>query len=329
MNGVKHMSNAAEAVETAPDNIVSIRAATPAARRLHVVLAFFAIYVIWGSTYLAIRYAVETIPPLYAAGFRHLIAGSILLIWALAKGVRPTSAQFRASVVIGFFFFLLGHGSLHWAERVVPSGFASLLIAIEPIFVFLLSSMAARTWRLNGMLVAGILLGLAGVGVLVGGVAVEASTPGSMWGAIAVIVGAFSWSVGVIYSRRSRLSGSPLLLSALSLLSGSAMLLITATVVGEAKGFSLSRVTPKSWIALGYLIIFGSVIAFTAYNWLLEHYSPTLVATHTYVNPVVAVLLGWAYGGEVLTLKVVLAAAMVIGAVVLADRGTNKLHRLV
>ena len=112
--------------------------------RIRVALAFLAIYVIWGSTYLAIRYAVETIPPLYTAGFRHLVAGSVLLIWALAKGQRPTWAQVRASVVIGFFFFLLGHGSLHWAEQFVPSGLASLLIAIEPIIVFLMSSAAAR-----------------------------------------------------------------------------------------------------------------------------------------------------------------------------------------
>jgi drug/metabolite transporter (DMT)-like permease len=323
------MSDSVQAVANAPSNAISIQTGAPAARRLHVILAFFAIYVIWGSTYLAIRYAVETIPPLYAAGIRHLIAGSILLIWALAKGMRPTRAQLRASVVIGFLFFLVGHGSLHWAETVVPTGLASLLIAIEPIFVFLLSSMAARSWRLNGMLAVGILLGLVGVAVLVGGVARDASTPGRLWGTIAILVGAFSWSVGIIYSRRSRLSGNPLLLSALSLLSGSVMLLFAATVFGEAKGFSMAHVTPKSWIALGYLIVFGSVIAFTAYNWLLEHYSPTLVATHTYVNPIVAVLLGWTFGGEALTAKVALAAAMVVGAVVLVDRGTNRLHKLV
>jgi drug/metabolite transporter (DMT)-like permease len=299
------------------------------ARRLHIILAFFAIYVIWGSTYLAIRFTIETIPPLYTAGFRHLCAGTILLLWALAKGMRPTSAQIRASIVIGFFFFLVGHGSLHWAEKVVPSGQASLLIAIEPIYVFLLSSLVARIWKLNSMLVAGILLGLAGVGLLVGGVAGgEAGMPGSTLGTVAILIGALSWSIGIIYSRKSHLSGNPVLLSALSLLSGSAMLLLTGMLAGESKGFSFAQVTTKSWLAFAYLVLFGSVVAFTAYNWLLEHYSPTLVATHTYVNPVVAVLLGWAYGGEALTLKVVLAAAMVVGAVVLVDRGTNKLHHL-
>jgi drug/metabolite transporter (DMT)-like permease len=292
--------------------------------RVRIVLCFLAIYVIWGSTYLAIRYAVETIPPLYTAGIRHLCAGSILLAWALAKGLRPTKAQIRASVVIGFLFFLVGHGSLHWAERIVPSGLASLLIAVEPIFVFLLSCAAGRTWKLNWLLVAGILLGLVGVGILVRGT-ILAPQHGMAVGAAVILIGAFSWSAGIIYSRRSRLSGSPLLLSALSLLSGSVMLLVTGTLFGEAHGFSFSDVSRRSWLGLAYLIVFGSIITFTAYNWLLEHYSPTLVATHTYVNPVVAVLLGWAYGGETLSLRVALAAALVVLAVVLVDQGTGRL----
>ena len=311
---------------TAPTEALTTTTAKVPAKRLFVILSFLSIYVIWGSTYLAIRYAVETIPPLYTAGIRHLTAGTILLAWALAKGLYPTWAQIRASVVIGFFFFLVGHGLLHWAERVMPSGLASLLIAIEPIMVFLLSSIAARTWRLNGMLLAGILLGLGGVGMLLRGTGLE-PVPGLTRGSVMILVGAFSWSVGIIYSRRSHLSGSPLLLSALSLLSGAVMLLLTATMVGEAKEFHLSQVTMKSGLALGYLILFGSVIAFTAYNWLMEHYSPTLVATHTYVNPVVAVLLGWAYGREALTMKVAVAATLVVAAVVLVDRGTSRLQR--
>jgi drug/metabolite transporter (DMT)-like permease len=312
---------------TAPSEALTAVSTKAPANRLFVILSFLSIYIIWGSTYLAIRYAVETIPPLYTAGIRHLTAGTILLVWALVKGLRPTWPQLRASVVIGFFFFLVGHGLLHWAEKIVPSGLASLLIAIEPIMVFLLSSAAARTWRLNGLLLAGILLGLFGVGMLLRGTGVEAAR-GTTVGSVMILVSAFSWSVGIIYSRSSHLSGRPLLLSALSLLSGAVMLLFTATVVGEAKEFVFSQITVKSWLALGYLILFGSVIAFTAYNWLLEHYSPTLVATHTYVNPVVAVLLGWAYGGEALTMKVAMAAALVVVAVVLVDRGTNRLQQL-
>lgn len=286
--------------------------------------AFFSIYFIWGSTYLAIRYAVATIPPLYTAGFRHLVAGSILLIWALAKGLHPTAKQIRASVVIGIFFFLIGHGTLHWAETRVPSGFASLIIASEPIWVFLMAAAADKKWRMNLPLAAGVVLGLAGVALLLGRGTVS-SAPGMFVGAVAVLVGAISWSVGIIYSRRSHLSGNPLLLSALSLLSGSALLLTTGTIAGEARGFSFANVTQRSWLSLAYLIVFGSVIAFTAYNWLLEHYSPTFVATHTYINPIVAVFLGWWLAGEKVTINVAIAAALVILAVFLVDRGMAKL----
>jgi drug/metabolite transporter (DMT)-like permease len=302
---------------------------TPSAARTHrvtVVFSFFSIYLIWGSTYLAIRYAVETIPPLYTAGLRHLIAGTILLIWCMAKHLLPTWAQIRASIVIGTFFFLIGHGTLHWAEQKVPSGLASLLIASEPIWVFLLTSFAARRWRLNATLLAGILLGFGGVGLLMGRSALN-SGPGVFVGSLAVLVGAFSWSVGIVYSRQSHLSGHPLLLSALSLVAGSVQLILVGTAVGEYRGFSFASVSLRSRLALGYLIVFGSVVAFTAYNWLLEHYSPTLVATHTYVNPIVAVLFGWYFAGEAVTFNVLFSAALVIGAVMLVDRGMARLQQ--
>jgi drug/metabolite transporter (DMT)-like permease len=292
--------------------------------RVTVVLCFLAIYLIWGSTYLAIRYAVESIPPLYTAGFRHLLAGSILLIWCLTKRLRPTWAQIRASIIIGVFFFLIGHGSLHWAEQKVPSGLASLLIASEPIWVFLLSAAAARQWHWNASLLTGSLLGLGGVGLLVGRSALT-SVPGMFVSSLAVVISALSWSIGVVYSRRSHLSGNPLLLSALSLLAGSVQLLLVGTIAGEYRGFSLASVSTRSWLSLGYLILFGSVVAFTAYNWLMEHYSPTLVATHTFINPIVAVLLGWFLAGEAVTFNVLLSAAMVVSAVVLVDRGMTRL----
>lgn len=293
--------------------------------RFTVALCFLAIYLIWGSTYLAIRYAVETIPPLYTAGIRHLTAGAILLLWCLAKRLRPTWAQIRASLIIGIFFFLIGHGSLHWAEQKVPSGLASLLIASEPIWVFLLSAAAAKQWHWNSSLLAGILLGLAGVGLLMGRSALT-SVPGVFVSSLAVVVSALSWSAGVVYSRRSHLSGHPLLLSALSLLAGSMQLLLAGTIAGEYRGFSFASVTLRSWLSLGYLVVFGSVVAFTAYNWLMEHYSPTLVATHTYINPIVAVLLGWLLAGEAVTLNVLVSAAMVVSAVMLVDRGMARLH---
>jgi drug/metabolite transporter (DMT)-like permease len=294
--------------------------------RAAVVLAFLSIYFIWGSTYLAIRYAVATIPPLYTAGIRHLTAGAILLVWCFRNRLRPTTAQLRAAAIIGALFFLVGHGCLHWAERVVPSGPAALLIAIEPIFVFLLSDLAERRLRFNAILVLGVVLGLAGVALLFGK-GVLTSAPGMGVGAVAILVGALSWSVGIIYSRRSHLSGSPLLLSTLSLLAGSIMLLLTGTIAGEWRGFKLSSVTPRSWVALPYLILFGSVITFTAYNWLLEHFSPTFVATHTYINPIVAVLLGWFWGGESVSWNVIIATTLVIVAVFLVERGMFQLDR--
>jgi drug/metabolite transporter (DMT)-like permease len=293
--------------------------------RMAVVFAFLAINLIWGSTYLAIRYAVETIPPLYTAGIRHLLAGIILLGMCIAKGLRPTRAQLRASVVIGFFFFLIGHGSLHWAETRIPSGLAALLIATEPIWVFAMFEIVARKWRMNLPLFCGVVLGLTGVGLLLGRDVMSSGT-GMLLGALACIAGGISWSAGVVYSRRSHLSGNPLLLSALSLLSGSVMLLTVGTLLGEWRGFSLAAVSHRSWLSLAYLILFGSVIAFSAYNWLMEHFSPTLVATHTYVNPVVAVLLGWFLAGEKVTANVGIAAALVIGAVFLVDRGMARLH---
>jgi drug/metabolite transporter (DMT)-like permease len=299
----------------------NLAAKAAASNRLLVIFCFFAIYTIWGSTYLAIRYAVETIPPLYAAGIRHLTSGTILLLWCLAKKVRPTMAQVRTSIVIGILFFLLGHGPLHWAEKHVPSGLASLLVATEPIWVFLLSALAARRWQFNWKLGSGIFVGFAGVALLVGRTALH-SGPGMLLGSFAILFGALSWSAGIVYSRTSNLSGHPLLLTAMSSFAGGVLLLTTATIAGEWRGFSLASVSTRSWESLAYLIVFGSLVAFSAYNWLLERYSPTLVATHTYINPVVAVILGWLLAGEQVTLNVAIAAAMVIGAVVLVDRGT-------
>src|SRR5438128_1393501 len=198
--------------------------------------------------------------------------------------------------------------------------------AIYPIWVFILFAAAARQWRLNGTLLAGIFLGFGGVGLLMGRSALT-SGPGVFVGSLVVLLGAFSWGVGVVYSRRSHLSGHPLLLSALSLLAGSLQLLLAGTVAREYRGFSIASVASRSWLALAYLIVFGSIVAFTAYNWLMEHYSPTFVATHTYINPVVAVLLGWLLAGEAVTLSVLVSAAMVIGAVMLVDRGTARLQR--
>lgn len=307
----------------------SALSSAPAPARLNparVIFSFFAINVLWGSTYLGVHYAVTTIPPLYAAGTRHLVAGSFLLLLCLRKGLRPTWPQVRAGFIVGVLFFFIGHGTLHWGLVRVPTGLAALLIASEPIWVFLLSEWAAKTWQVNGALISGVVLGLAGVGFLMQGSILHAG-PAVLLRALAILAGAFSWAAGIVYSGRSHLSGHPLLLSALSLLSGAALLLTSATLSGEYHGFALANVSTRSWLALAYIIVLGSVITFSCYVWLLEHFSPTLVATHTYINPIVAVLLGWFFAGEKITLNLGISAAMVIGAVILVNHGTARLNQ--
>jgi drug/metabolite transporter (DMT)-like permease len=287
-------------------------------RAIKLALAFVAIYVIWGSTYLAIRYAVETIPPLVAAGIRHSIAGAIMLIWAWLRGFRPTGAQWLAGFVLGAFFFLIGHGTLHWAEQYVGSGLAALLIATEPMFILVLGWMIGRQ-RISGVSALGLGLGVAGVAVLMGA---ELTVKGSsLVGLLAVLLGSLSWSFGVVISPRLKLPSDALGRTALPTICGAAMLLIAAGVTGEFQQTHWASITLRSVFGLGYLITFGSVVAFTSYIWLLQRVPPALVATHTYANPVVAVLLGWFLAHEPLTMRVVLASVAILGAIVLIRRG--------
>jgi drug/metabolite transporter (DMT)-like permease len=281
-------------------------------------LAFVAIYVIWGSTYLAIQYAVETIPPLVTAGIRHSIAGGILLAWAWWRGFRPTRQQWVAGFALGALFFLIGHGSLHWAEQYVGSGLAALLIATEPMFILVLGWMAGQQ-KISLLSALGLGLGVVGVALLTGA---ELSVKGSsLWGLLAVLLGSLSWSLGVVISPRLKLPSDALGRTALPTLCGALMLLIAAAVTGEFQQTHWSSITLRSIFGLGYLITFGSVIAFTAYTWLLQRVPPALVATHTYANPVVAVLLGWFLAHEPLSMRVVLASIAILGAIVLIRRG--------
>jgi drug/metabolite transporter (DMT)-like permease len=274
-------------------------------------LAFVAIYVIWGSTYLAIRYAVETIPPLVAAGIRHSIAGGIMLTWAWWRGFRPTRPQWVAGFALGALFFLIGHGSLHWAEQYVASGLAALLIATEPMFILVLGWMMGQQ-KISLLSALGLGLGVVGVAMLTGA---ELTVKGSsLLGLLAVLVGSLSWSFGVVISPRLKLPSDALGRTALPTICGAALLLIAAGVTGEFREAHWSSITLRSIFGLGYLITFGSVIAFTAYTWLLQRVPPTLVATHTYANPV-----GRAH--EPLTLRVVLASTAILGAIVLIRRG--------
>jgi drug/metabolite transporter (DMT)-like permease len=292
-------------------------------RRLALFLAFFAIYVVWGSTYLAIRYAVESIPPLVVAGVRHSVAGLVLLTWACMRGYRPTLREWRASLVLGTLYFAIGHGSLHWAETVVPSGLASLLVASEPIWIALLATVVSHGERLTGKTGIGLLLGIAGVALLMR----DESASGQravLIGCIAIVLGAMSWSVGVFYSRSASLPHDVVARAGMPEIVGATVLLLVAGFTGEFSRLHVATVTARSAWALLYLITFGSIVAFTAYTWLLDHCSPTLVSTHTYANPIIAVLLGWMWAGEVISVRVLEAGLLTLFAVFLISRGTGK-----
>ncbi|MGD1024379.1 MAG: EamA family transporter [Candidatus Sulfotelmatobacter sp.] len=281
-------------------------------------LAFVAIYVIWGSTYLAIRYAVETIPPLVTVGVRQAVAGAIMLAWACARGFRPTRQQWAAGFVLGTFFFLIGHGSLFWAEQYVGSGLAALLIATEPMFILVLAWMMGQQ-RISRLSAVGLGVGVVGVAMLTGA---ELTVKGSsLLGLLAVLLGSLSWSLGVVISPRLKLPSDALGRTALPTICGAVMLLAAAGISGEFQQTHWASISMRSLFGLGYLITFGSVVAFTAYTWLLQRVPPTLVATHTYANPIVAVLLGWFLAHEPLTMRVVLASVAILGAIVLIRRG--------
>jgi drug/metabolite transporter (DMT)-like permease len=284
-------------------------------------LAFFAIYVVWGSTYLAIKVAVETIPPLATAGVRHLFAGAILFVWSRGWSAKLTATEWRASLVVAVLFFLIGHGTLHWAEQIVPSGIAALLVATEPLWIAML--MPAETGpRWNLRMIGGLAAGLFGVALLTPLDAL-ASRTGQLWASGAILLGAMSWALGVRYSATAPLPRDPFVRTATTLLCGAALLLTTSALTGEIGRVDPGAITGRSLLGLGYLILFGSVVAFSAYTWLLERCSATLVATHTYVNPVIAVLLGWLLAGEPLTIRIVFATGLILAAVLLLKAGTS------
>jgi drug/metabolite transporter (DMT)-like permease len=291
---------------------------------IKVALAFIAIYLVWGSTYLAIRYAVETIPPLVTAGIRHTIAGGMLLAFACARGYRPRREHWTAGIVVGALFFLIGHGSLHWAEQHVASGLAALLIATEPMFILVLAWMSGQQ-KISRLSALGLAVGVVGVSILTG--AELSSKDTSLIGMLAVLLGSLSWAAGVVISPKLKLPTDALARTAVPLVCGAVMLLTAAGLTGEFHGLQWAAISLKSILGLAFLIFFGSIVAFTAYMWLLQRCPPTLVATHTYANPVVAVLLGWLLAGESLTARVLLASVAILGAIVLIRRGERATER--
>jgi drug/metabolite transporter (DMT)-like permease len=284
-------------------------------------LAFAAIYLLWGSTYLAIRYSVETIPPLLTAGIRFSVAGSILFAWAWTRGFRPKREHWMAGAIVGALLFLFSHGMLYWAEQTVASGLAALLIATEPMFILLLGWLAGQQ-KISRLSALGLGLGVLGVGLLTR--AELAMTTSSLLGFAAVLLASASWAAGVVISPKLRLPEEALARTAIPLLCGAVMLLIAAGISGEIQRTHWLAISLRSVLGLGYLITFGSVVAFTAYMWLLQRCPPTLVATHAYANPVVAVLLGWLFASEQVDARVWLASLAILGAIVLIRQGERK-----
>lgn len=288
-------------------------------RRLLVVLAFAAIYLIWGSTYLAIAVAVDGLPPFLLAGARYVVAGSILAAIAFARGA-SLRAVHPGSIVVGLLMVVGGNGLVTWSEQSVPSGLAALLIATVPLWVTTIQSLVDRVWPTR-VVVLGLTLGLAGVAVL--------SAPG-LSGALpalgigALLLSALSWSTGTMLSRRLVRGQDPFAAASLQMLSGGVALLGLALATGEGSGFTISQVPPRAILALAYLTIFGSVVAHSAYTWLLTVAPPSRVATYAYVNPVVAVLLGWGFRGEELAPRTLLGAAVIVAAVFMVTSSATR-----
>lgn len=292
--------------------------------RALVLTAYATVYVVWGSTYLAIRYAVETIPPFLMAGGRFLLAGAILVLWAKWRdGARATASNWRAATIAGALLLAGGNGAVVWAETRVPSGLAALLVAAMPFWIVLVEWARPRGKRPSVGVALGIAVGLAGIILLVG--------PGSLSGqrvdpigATALVVGSLSWAIGSLYSREADLPANPIFATGLEMVAGGAVLWIVALVAGEWSHASLSHASAASIGGYFYLVVFGSLIGFTAFAWLLRVSSPAKVSTYAFVNPVVAVLLGWAVAHEPVGPRTIVAAAIIVGAVALITMASGK-----
>jgi drug/metabolite transporter (DMT)-like permease len=285
------------------------------------IVAFTAVYILWGSTYLAIKYVIETLPPFISTGARFLLAGATLfIVGRFSKDYeKPTPTQWRASAVVGVLLFLGGTGGVVIAERHITSGLAALLVATEPFWVVLLSWLWLKGARPDWKVALGLLIGFVGVYLLIDGGAAGQAGNGTnqLYGMVLVIAAALCWATGSIYGVRAPASKSLILASGMQMLAGGSALLLVGTLMGEWNSFDGAAVSLDSWLALAYLLVFGSLITFTAYSWLLKNARPATVATYAYVNPVIAVMLGWAIAGESFTGRMLLGAGVIVGSVVL------------
>ncbi len=292
-----------------------------------ILLAFLAVYIIWGSTYLAIRLAVETLPPLLMAGARFLAAGAVLYAVARLRGkARPTSANWRAAAIIGALLFLGGNGFLCWSEQYVPSGIASLLVATVSLWMVILAWMQHPAARPGPSVITGLALGFAGLALLVGPSHMAGGQRVQLLPAAMLTAGSLCWAAGSVYSQKLAIPASPMLAASTEMICGGVWLLVAGLITGEAARFHPAAVSLRSLLAVVYLLSFGSLVGFTAYAFLLAHSTAARVATYAYVNPVVAVFLGWLLAGESLNGRVLLAAAVTLGGVAVIVSGKSK-HR--
>ena len=285
--------------------------------RTQILLAFLAVYTIWGSTYLAIRFAVATMPPFLMAGVRFLIAGSILYLWLRLRGAeRPKLIHWRSALVIGALLLLGGNGGVSWAEVHVPSGLAALLVAAVPLWMALFDWLRPGGIRPTGLTLLGLLIGFAGVALLASQAEASGTGP-QLIGILALLVATCCWAIGSLYARSAPVPAMPLLGTGMEMLAGGAALVLVAGVTGEFGQVHFAAISLKSLLALAFLIIFGSLIGYSSYVWLLRHVSAARVSTYAYVNPVVAVFLGWAFASEPITWVTLVSAAVIISSVAL------------
>ncbi len=288
-------------------------------------LAFAIIYIVWGTTYLAIRVGVHEVPPFLLAAMRFLIAGGVLYGWMIAKGERsPTARQWMAASAIAILIFVLDYGLLFWAEQRVPSGVAAVMMATIPAFMVVSEIIFLHTQKLTVRLALALLIGIGGVAVLMSRSLNLTGAPIDKMGALALIVASISWSLGSVLTRKVALPQSKVMSSGAQMLAGGVFLALTAAALGEFRDFHPWAVSRGAWLALLYLIVAGSIIAFTAYVWLIHHESPTRVGTYAYVNPVVAVLVGYFLGGETLGLRTILGILFVLTSVVVITMTRTK-----
>ena len=292
----------------------------PAPKRIWILLAFAGIYLIWGSTYLGILFAIQSIPPFLMAGARFLLAGLIMFAIARTQGpLRSTSTEWRTSLIVGACLLLGGNGGVTLSEKFIESGLASLIVATVPIYITLLGWLFAMTPRPAPIVWLGLAGGFLGVAMLMGPALRFSSGSGShpAIGMSILLLSSFLWSAGSLYSRTAKHSASPFFAAAQQMFCGGVLLMLVGSFVGEPKDFHPGNITTLSLSAFAYLVLIGAIVGYTAYFWLLRHCDPAKVATYAYVNPIVAVALGALFAHETVTLRTLLAAALIIGSVAL------------